>query len=159
MTKPESLPVEEARKRFADVLDGSQFRSTHTEITRRGKAAGVVVPPEWYEQALQALAGERPKASPPAAAPSRQQVTQSVPEHETVKDSVISPQVLALHEGRVKELAEAAEGRHPEWVRQIRAAHPNADEHRMRYLIVEAGVREGFRLPTADTASSKEQTA
>ena len=48
MTKPQSLPVEEARKKFADILDGSQFRNTHTEITRRGKPAGYVVPPEWY---------------------------------------------------------------------------------------------------------------
>lgn len=96
------------------------------------------------------------KKPSPATAPSRQQVTQSVPEHETVKDSVVSPQVLALPEGRVKELAEAAEGRHPEWVEQIRAAHPNADEHRMRYLIVEAGVREGFRLPAADPVGGEE---
>lgn len=51
MTKPQSLPVEEARKKFADVLDGSQFRSQHTEITRRGKPAGYVVPPEWYAEA------------------------------------------------------------------------------------------------------------
>lgn len=71
MTKPESLPVEEARKKFADILDGTQFRSTHTEITRRGKAAGVVVPPEWYEQAVKALAPERHRSTespPPAAA-------------------------------------------------------------------------------------------
>lgn len=63
MTKPDSLPVEEARKKFADLLDGSQFRSTHTEITRRGKPAGYVVPPEWYARALEALAGERPASS------------------------------------------------------------------------------------------------
>jgi prevent-host-death family protein len=56
MTKPQSLPVEEARKKFADVLDGTQFRSTHTEITRRGKPAGYVVPPEWYASAAEALA-------------------------------------------------------------------------------------------------------
>lgn len=63
MTKPDSLPVEEARKKFADLLDGSQFRSTHTEITRRGKPAGYVVPPEWYARAVEALAAERPVGS------------------------------------------------------------------------------------------------
>jgi prevent-host-death family protein len=53
MKKPESLPVEEARKKFADVLDGTQFRSQHVEITRRGKPAGYVVPPEWYATAIE----------------------------------------------------------------------------------------------------------
>lgn len=63
MTSPQSLPVEEARKKFADLLDDSQFRSTHTAITRRGKTAGIVVPPEWYARALEALANERPASS------------------------------------------------------------------------------------------------
>jgi hypothetical protein len=82
MTKPESLPVEEARKKFADILDGTQFRSTHTEITRRGKAAGVVVPPEWYGEAVEALTEKRRKAagSPPsAAATPRVQVSEPLP--------------------------------------------------------------------------------
>jgi hypothetical protein len=60
MTKPQSIPVEQARKEFADLLDGSQFRSTHTEITRRGKSAGFVVPPEWYARAVEALTSEHP---------------------------------------------------------------------------------------------------
>jgi prevent-host-death family protein len=75
MTGPESLPVEEARKKFADVLDGTQFRSTHTEITRRGKPAGYVVPPEWYARAVEALAREQ--SAPPAvkaAAPAKRAV-------------------------------------------------------------------------------------
>lgn len=55
MKKPESLPAEEARKKFADVLDGTQHHSTHFQITRRGKPAGYVVPPEWYERAVESL--------------------------------------------------------------------------------------------------------
>jgi hypothetical protein len=55
MTGPDSYPVEDARKKFADILDGTQFRSTHTQITRRGKTAGYVVPPEWYDRASGAL--------------------------------------------------------------------------------------------------------
>lgn len=55
MKKPESLPVEEARKTFADILDGTQHHSQHVEITRRGKRAGIVVPPEWYDSAVAAL--------------------------------------------------------------------------------------------------------
>jgi hypothetical protein len=49
MTKAQKLTTEEARKQFAELLNGSQFRSEHTEITRHGKAAGYLVPPEWYE--------------------------------------------------------------------------------------------------------------
>lgn len=67
MTSPQSLPVEEARKRFADLLDDSQFRSTHTAITRRGKTAGIVVPPEWYARAIEALEGGRIEERRPAS--------------------------------------------------------------------------------------------
>lgn len=66
MTSPQSLPVEEARKKFADLLDDSQFRSTHTAITRRGKTAGIVVPPEWYARAIEALEGGRAEEQRPA---------------------------------------------------------------------------------------------
>lgn len=49
MDKPQQLPVEEARKQFAELLNGTQFRGQHAKITRHGKAAGYLVPPEWYE--------------------------------------------------------------------------------------------------------------
>jgi len=55
MKTPESVPVEEARKKFADILDGTQHHSQHVQITRRGKPAGYVVPPEWWERAVEAL--------------------------------------------------------------------------------------------------------
>lgn len=65
MTKPpESLPVEEARKKFADILDGTQHHSQHVEITRRGKRAGVVVPPEWYDRAIESLAAAPARPDP-----------------------------------------------------------------------------------------------
>lgn len=69
MTKPDSLPVEEVRKKIADVLDGTQHYGQHVEITRRGKRAGIVVPPEWYDRAVEALAAP-PKVAP-APAPER----------------------------------------------------------------------------------------
>lgn len=56
MKKPQSVPVEQARKEFADLLDGSQHKGEHAEITRRGKSAGYLVSPEWYEAAVAALA-------------------------------------------------------------------------------------------------------
>ena len=56
MKKPQSVPVEQARKEFADLLDGSQHKGEHTEITRRNKRAGILVPPDWYDAAVAALA-------------------------------------------------------------------------------------------------------
>lgn len=52
MKKPQSVPVEQARKEFADLLDGSQHKGEHTEITRRGKRSGILVPPDWYDTAV-----------------------------------------------------------------------------------------------------------
>lgn len=55
MKKPQSVPVERARKEFADLLDGTQHKGEFVEITRRGKSAGVLVPPDWYETAVAAI--------------------------------------------------------------------------------------------------------
>lgn len=63
MKTPESVPVEEARKKFADILDGTQHHGQHWQITRRGRPAGIVVPPEWYDSAVEAL---DPPPTPPA---------------------------------------------------------------------------------------------
>lgn len=167
MTKPESLPVEEARKKFADILDGTQFRSAHTEITRRGKAAGVVVPPEWYDEAVEALAGKRRKAAgspPPAVATPRQQVTQAVPKPEPIDLTGISPEVAALSMERVRELAASAEARQPQWVAEIREEYSDANELRLCYLIVDTGFRQGRKppeladAPTPDTTESSEES-
>ena len=56
------LTYAQAMARFADVFDGSQFKGAHIQITRRGKPAGYVVPPEWYARAVEALnpAPDRP---------------------------------------------------------------------------------------------------
>jgi hypothetical protein len=106
------------------------------------------------QQVAELGAARKPR---PATSP-RTQVTQAVPEHvETVPDSVISPPVVAMSGERVKELAEAAEARHPEWIEQIRQAHPTADELRLHYLIVEAGVRMGFRPRELDAQPSPEK--
>jgi hypothetical protein len=145
MTKPESLPVEEARKKFADILDGTQFRSTHTEITRRGKAAGVVVPPEWYSMAIEALAAKRPESS--AVAEPRQQVTQALPKPEPIDLTGISPEVAALSMERVRSLSATAEARQPQWVAEIREEYPDVNELRLCYLIVDTGFRQGRKPP------------
>lgn len=55
MDQPEKIPVEAARKGFAELLNGSQFRGQHVAVTRHGAVAGVLVPAEWYEAARRAL--------------------------------------------------------------------------------------------------------
>jgi prevent-host-death family protein len=55
MKKPQSVPVEQARKEFADLLDGTQHKGEFVEITRRGRSASVMVPPEWFEVAVAAI--------------------------------------------------------------------------------------------------------
>jgi prevent-host-death family protein len=59
MKKPQSVPVEQARKEFADLLDGSQHKGEFAEITRRGKRSGVLVPPDWYDAAIAAISENR----------------------------------------------------------------------------------------------------
>lgn len=57
-----SLTYSRAMARFADVLDGTQHHSQHWQITRRGKPAGYVVPPEWWTRAVEALEAPAPPA-------------------------------------------------------------------------------------------------
>lgn len=145
MTKPESLPVEEARKKFADVLDGSQFRSTHTEITRRGKPAGYVVPPEWYAEAVEALTEKRDRtaASPsPVAATPRQEVTAVAAD--SPEDPGISPEVAALSYEQARDLFKDAETRNIQWAFRMRRTLGTVPPGRRPYLGVQAGVDEGL---------------
>lgn len=51
-----SVSAEEARKTLADLLNGTQFQGEHVRVTRHGRTAGVLVPPDWYERATAALA-------------------------------------------------------------------------------------------------------
>ncbi|WP_119580462.1 type II toxin-antitoxin system Phd/YefM family antitoxin [Streptomyces europaeiscabiei] len=158
MTKPESLPVEEARKKFADVLDGSQFRSTHTEITRRGKPAGYVVPPEWYDEAVEALAEKRRRAttspSPVTAAP-RQEVTALVPEPAEPPEHLgISPEVAALTYDEARTLFVEAEMKQMQWgITQRRHLARVPSEWRFH-----AGVQAGATAGHIDLPVSGEET-
>lgn len=160
MTKPESLPVEEARKKFADVLDGSQFRSTHTEITRRGKPAGYVVPPEWYAEAVEALIEKRRRASaspPPVAAPPRQEVTATLPE--PPENAGVSPEVAALPYEQARDLFKDAETRHIQWAFRMRRTLGTVPPERRAHLGVQAGVDEGLIQLPGDRPASGEETS
>lgn len=54
----ETVPVQEAREQFAQLLNGTQWQGKHIAITRHGKTAGVLVPPDWYERARKAIEAE-----------------------------------------------------------------------------------------------------
>ncbi|MFC8065536.1 type II toxin-antitoxin system Phd/YefM family antitoxin [Streptomyces sp. NPDC057293] len=54
----ETVSVQDAREQFAQLLNGTQWQGKHVAITRHGRTAGVLVPPDWYEQARQAIAAE-----------------------------------------------------------------------------------------------------
>jgi prevent-host-death family protein len=51
----ETVKVQEAREQFAQLLNGTQWQSKHIAITRHGRTAAVLVPPDWYERAVRAL--------------------------------------------------------------------------------------------------------
>lgn len=51
----ETVKVQEAREQFAQLLNGTQWQDKHIAITRHGKTAAVLVPPDWYERAKEAL--------------------------------------------------------------------------------------------------------
>ncbi|UPZ27620.1 type II toxin-antitoxin system Phd/YefM family antitoxin [Streptomyces sp. LRE541] len=51
----ETVKVQEAREQFAQLLNGTQWQDKHIAITRHGKTAAVLVPPDWYEKAQAAL--------------------------------------------------------------------------------------------------------
>lgn len=54
----EEYKVQEAREQFAQLLNAAQWQGKHVAITRHGKLAAVLVPPDWYDQAVQTLAGQ-----------------------------------------------------------------------------------------------------
>lgn len=65
---PRTLSYAKALVRLSDVLDGTQHHSQHVEITRRGKRAGIIVPPEWYDRAVASLS-ETPAIAHPIGSP------------------------------------------------------------------------------------------
>ncbi|MEV4861462.1 type II toxin-antitoxin system prevent-host-death family antitoxin [Streptomyces ossamyceticus] len=52
----DTLTQSQARLRISDLLDATQFGGRDVAITRRGKVAGVVMSPENYDAAVEALA-------------------------------------------------------------------------------------------------------
>ncbi|WP_367134488.1 MULTISPECIES: hypothetical protein [Streptomyces] len=145
----------EARLRISDLLNGTQFRGEHAEITRHGKAAGYLVPPDWYVTAAAAVnevadlraeverlrpqggEGRRPAARWEGVAPAR-------PAIEPPVELGLSPAVAALDEDQVRLLAGQAEVQHQDWGREIRRELRGTDPRWIRYAIVEAAAQAGY---------------
>jgi hypothetical protein len=132
MAKIQKLTTEEARKQFAELLNGSQFRSEHTEITRHGKVAGVLVPGDWYTQATQALAdvkalrkelAARP-AEPTGATGATEQEPAIAAPAEVAAPSWLRqfPDIAALTQAEARDLVGELETRRPEWFHETRKA-------------------------------------
>lgn len=121
MDTPQQLPVEAARKQFAELLNGSQFRGEHTEITRHGKAAGYLVPPDWYQRAIKAL--------PPQG---HADIAAMIAEHR----DIVSP----LSNQQAAELASRAFTKaDPEEFKALTAASANSN-----HAVVEAAIERGL---------------
>lgn len=52
----ESRKAEDGRKDWAELLNATQWQGKHVTITRSGRRAAVLVPPDWYDRAHAALA-------------------------------------------------------------------------------------------------------
>jgi prevent-host-death family protein len=54
----EEYKVQEAREQFAQLLNATQWQGKHVAITRHGRRAAVLVPPDWYDEAIEAIADQ-----------------------------------------------------------------------------------------------------
>jgi antitoxin (DNA-binding transcriptional repressor) of toxin-antitoxin stability system len=52
--QPRVVRSAEARKHIRDLLDDAE-RGVHTEVRRYDRPVAVLVPPDWYEKAIEAL--------------------------------------------------------------------------------------------------------
>jgi hypothetical protein len=143
--------LEEVRKEVADEISAilmartlgpsevtklSPFERQH--VGRIAKAAGV--PP--LREATVVSRAKAAKELSPAAKP-RQQVAQAVRR----PVPTISPRVAALPYERVRELAERAGERYPDWVEEIRQEYPHLRGPDFDLVIVELGHQKGFKIP------------
>lgn len=123
----------------SEVARRVQYDRQH--VARIAKKAGV---PPLREATVvsRAKANASKEPSPVVAAP-RQQVTQAL--SKPVPN--ISPKVAALPYERIKDLADRAHSRYPEWVEEIRQEYPHLHERDLDYLVVDAGLQKGFKIP------------
>ena len=55
MEEDETVPSDEVRRRFRELLDSVQHHGDHVTVLRYRKPAAVIVPIDWYEQAKSLL--------------------------------------------------------------------------------------------------------
>ena len=124
----------------SEVARRVQYDRQH--VARIAKKAGV---PPLREATVVSRAKAAKEPTPAAAAP-RQQVTQAV--RKPVPS--ISPRVAALPYDRIKELADRARDRYPDWVEEIRQDYPHLRGPDLDLVIVELGHQKGFKIKELD---------
>lgn len=136
MAKIQKLTTEEARRQFADLLNGSQFRSEHTEITRHSKVAGVLVPGDWYAHATEAIAEVKALRKELAQRPA------VAAEEPVPADPMVDmppwlrkfPAIAAMSHDEARQRAARLEADRPEWFAENReacTAEPKWVDHAM----------------------------
>jgi PHD/YefM family antitoxin component YafN of YafNO toxin-antitoxin module len=58
------LLSEEARRNFGALLGEVQYQGVHVTVMRYKTPAAVIVPPDWYARAVEALAASNPEHPP-----------------------------------------------------------------------------------------------
>lgn len=56
--------TEEARRNFRELLNEVEHQGAHIAITRYDNPSAILVPLDWYERAVQALAASDPEYPP-----------------------------------------------------------------------------------------------
>jgi antitoxin (DNA-binding transcriptional repressor) of toxin-antitoxin stability system len=65
-TGSDEMKAEDARRMWAALLSAAQWQGKHTVVTRSGKRAAVLVPPDWYDRAASLIAADDKRAKPKA---------------------------------------------------------------------------------------------
>ncbi|MET8826082.1 hypothetical protein ABZX40_13500 [Streptomyces sp. NPDC004610] len=151
LRQPGAEPVDIARR--ADW--------TPAYVRKLAREKGIVADPAYQARTQKARERLLAEAAASLSAPQPAVVSAKRDDHAEPKAvPAVSPQVAVLPYERVRDLAARAEERHPEWVEEIRAEYPHLHARDLDYLIVDAGIRQGFKIPgVADRPVTEEEAA
>lgn len=144
------LVIDALRQPGAEPIDiAKRAEWTPAYVRKLAREKGIEADPSYKartEKARARLLAEAASAESrpsPAAAASRQRVTQSLPKF----TPSVSAKVRALPRERVKELADSVQDRYPDWVEEIEREYPHLRGPDLDLVIVELGVQKGFKVP------------
>lgn len=137
LREPDAKPI--------DIAKRAEW--TPAYVRKLAREQGIQADPSYKARTEKARARILAEASmQTAAATPRQQVTQAV--RKPVPG--ISPKVAALPYDRIKELADRARDRYPDWVEEIRQDYPHLRGPDLDLVIVELGHQKGFKIKELD---------